>query len=292
MSLTNTGKGLPRGTKRPSLENVDNPPTKKAKILDGNSKQESDRAKPSPKKCQSTQEKNKMEKSKLKKVGQEPKDSEVKANVVKPKTSESKDKPIAKDDKNPKELKMSEKVTNQKLQEGYVMNVNGALVEAHRGTPLRDVVNLPTTVLQGITEKQAKVLSEDFKVKTVRDLANWKFYQIAKSMKALAEVEERSGRQDTSLQNINDAVDKQFEKKLITTIMDQKIEVLQGVGKFLQVQMSKKLGITTMKELANYKPGKYAAALVALADYETAGFESKTTTNDSIPLSTFRPVVG
>jgi len=239
-----------------------------------------------------TKEKNKMEKSKLNKVGEKPKDSEVKANVVKPKKSESNDKPMAKDDKNPKGLEMSEQVTNQKLQEGYVMNVNGALVAAHQGTPLRDVVNLPTTVLQGISEKQAKVLSEDFKVKTLRDLANWKFYLIAKSMQALAEVEERGGRQDTSLQNINDAVDKQFEKKSITTIMEQRTEVLQGVGKFLQAQMSKKIGITTMKELANFKPAKYAEALVALADYETAGFQSKTTTNDRMPLSTFRPVVG
>merc|ERR1719402_527436 len=98
---------------------------------------------------------------------------------------------------------------------------------------------------------------------------------------------EIDGRQDTSLQNINDALDQEFEKQPMTTIMEQKTEVLQGVGKVLQGQMSKKLGITTMKELANFKPAKYARALVVLADYETAGFESKTTPNDAIPKSTF-----
>merc|ERR1712060_239403 len=205
-------------------------------------------------------------------------------NIVKPKTSESNDESLTKGDKNPEEL--------GKLREGYLMNVNGALVEAHQGTPFRDVVNLPVTALQAISEEQAKVLSENFEVRTVRDLANWKSYQIANSMLALAEVEEKNGRLDLSLQNINDAVDKQFEKSSITTIVEQKAQVLQGVGKFLQAQLSKKIGITTMKELANFKPAKYAAALVALADYETAGFQSKTTTNDRMPLSTFRPVAG
>jgi len=249
MPLTNTEESLPHGTKRPSLESVDNPPTKKAKSSDGESKQELEDAKF----CTSK--------------------ASISGTVVEQ----------TKEDKN---------TALEKLQEGYVMNVNGMLVEAHQGTPLRKLVNLPVTVLKGISEKQAKVLSADFKVRTVRDLANWKFYIIAKSIQALTEVEEINGRQDTSLQNINDALDQEFEKQPMTTIMEQKTEVLQGVGKVLQGQMSKKLGITTMKELANFKPAKYAAALVVLADYETAGFESKTTPNDAIPLSTFRPVVG
>jgi len=284
MPLTNTEDSLPHGTKRPNMEGVDNPPSKKAKSSDGESKQELE----DTKRCMSkesalTTKENTMEKSESV-VEQEPKDSEMKANVVKLKMSESNDQSITQEDKTTKTLK--------KLQEGYVMNVNGMLVEAHQGTPLRNLVNLPVTVLKGISEKQAKVLSADFKVKTVRDLANWKFYIIAKSIQALTEVEEIDGRQDTSLQNINDALDQEFEKQMMTKIMEQKTEVLQGVGKVLQVQMSKKIGITTMKELANFKPARYAAALVVLADYETAGFESKTTPNDAIPLSTFRPVVG
>jgi len=270
MPLTNTGESLSHGTKRPNLESADNPPTKKAKSSDGRNEQESKDARPSMwKESQLTTEKSKSE------VQQETKDSERKEDVVKPKKSESNDQPMT-----------------EKLQEGYVMNVNGALVETHQGTPLRNLVNLPVTVLKGISEKQAKVLSADFKVRTVRDLANWKFYVIAKSMQALAEVEEKNGRQDTSLQNVNDALDQEFEKQSITTIMEQKVDVLQGVGKVFQGRMSKKIGITTMKELANFKPAKFAAALIVLADYETAGFESKTTPNDAIPLSTFRPAVG
>jgi len=274
MSLTNV-KQVPHGTKRPNPESVDNQPTKKAK-----SSEESEVSKES----ELTTEKNNVEKSPSIEVEEEPKDSQMKENIVKKKTSESNDQSMTKEDKNTEEL--------EKLREGYLMNVNGALVEAQQGTPLRNVVNLPVTILQAISEAQAKVLSENFGVRTVRDLANWKFYQIANSMLALAEVEVKNGRLDSSLQNINDAVDKQFEKNSITTIMEQKAEVLQGVGKFLQAQMSKKIGITTMKELANFKPAKYAAALVALADYETAGFQSKTTTNDRKPMSTFRPVVG
>merc|ERR1719233_866295 len=80
----------------------------------------------------------------------------------KPKTSESNDQSMTKEDRNPEEL--------EKLREGYLMNVNGALVEAHQSTSLRNVVNLPVTVLQAISEAQAKVLSENFEVRTVRDL--------------------------------------------------------------------------------------------------------------------------
>jgi len=284
MSLTNTDE-VPHGIKRPYPESVDNPPTKKAKSSDGHSMQESNDDKPSmSKESELTTEKNNLEKSPTNELEREPNDYQMKENIIKSKTSESNEQSTTNEDKNPEEL--------EKLREGYLMNVNGALIEAHQGTPFRNVVNMPVTVLQAISDEQAKVLSENFEVRTVRDLANWKFYQVAYSMLALTEVEEKNGRHDSSLQNINDAVDKQFEKSSITTIMEQKAQVLQGIGKFLQLQMSKKIGITTMMELANFKPAKYAAALVALADFETAGFQSKTTTNDRMPLSTFRPVVG
>jgi len=174
---------------------------------------------------------------------------------------------------------------------GYAMNINGALADEHHGTPLRKIVDLPLTVLAGIDNEKA-IAFQEFQVRTVRDMANWKFYQVAKAIVALAEVEIEGGRLESSWQNINDAVDKKFEKKSLNQIKMGKAEILQGIGKYLQGVLSDKIGVNTVMELANFEPARNAAALVALADYETGGFQSKTTPDDMRPLSTFRPVSG
>jgi len=320
MPIKIPGVGLPACTKRTNPESFDNPPIKKARNADGqmtddvkskDSEARSTIAKPmipsdsvvtgeseTSGKDANLETKNEME---LELTHPETAGQGVEANNIQFNEGRTEEGILTNDgtkasdidDRKVTEPGMTEEqVTPKKPPAGYLMNVNGALVEAHQGTPFREVVNLPLTVLKGIDELQANVLSEHFFVKTLRDLANWKFYQIAKSIQTLAKAEENAGRLETSLQNINDAVDKKFEKKSLAVIVEQKAEVLQGIGKYLQGQLSKKLGITTMKDLANYKPAEFAAALVALADYETTGFESKTTPNDSKPLSTFRPVVG
>jgi len=289
MPIQFSGVGIPANLKRSTPESFDTTTSKKAKYEDGQTASESKdmEAKPVSK---GDGEKVKTDESK---------DSAMHGGDVKQKESgkpiESQHdgdetKPTGDSQVNESKDAMTENQVKPKSPPtGYLMNVNNAVDVAYHGTALRQIIDLPVTALQGIGEQRAEVLNK-FKVKTVRDLANWKFYQIAKSIKALAEVEEEDGRVETSMQNINDALDKDFEKSSLSTIMQQKVEVLQGVGEYRQGQLSKVLGITYMEDLANYKLAKYAAALVTLADYETTGFESKTTTNDSTPLSTFRPV--
>jgi len=294
------GVGLPPGSKRPTPDSFDDSATKKAKNNEGQDKSETMSTEGEPTNDVKTGEvamteyENKSKETPINEGESKPKESEItKETDVEEKISGSGDSQKTEKEKTPKESEMKEEqVTPKKPPSGYRMNINRTLVQAHRGTPLRKVVDLPVTVLKGINEEQARVLLHDFKVKTVRDLANWRFHQIARSIDALADVEEKDGRLETSLQNINDAVDKKFEKRSLNTIMEQKAEVVQGIGKYLQELLNKVLGIITMKDLSNYKPAKYAAALVALADYETTGFESKTTPDDSKPLSTFRPVAG
>ena len=55
---------------------------------------------------------------------------------------------------------------------------------------LKEIANAPVDAIQGISERQANLLFEAFKVKTVADLAKLKYVKWAQAICALAEGEE------------------------------------------------------------------------------------------------------
>jgi predicted RecB family nuclease len=69
------------------------------------------------------------------------------------------------------------------------MNINKALDKAYEGKSLKELCDMPLAGFEGLTDESAKHL-EKLGVKTVRDLAEWKFVLWAQGIVALSKVEE------------------------------------------------------------------------------------------------------
>ena len=70
------------------------------------------------------------------------------------------------------------------------MNINKVLDKAWETKSLKEIVNAPVSVLEGVSENDAKLLEQAFKVRTVGDLGRQKFFLWAQALVALAEGEE------------------------------------------------------------------------------------------------------
>lgn len=68
--------------------------------------------------------------------------------------------------------------------------------------------------------------------------------------------------------NIDHAVVKAFEDKTLHEIADAPVWALQGISERMAEDFFKPLGIKTVRQLANYKYGAWARAIVALAERE------------------------
>ena len=70
------------------------------------------------------------------------------------------------------------------------MNINKILIKEYEKTPLKELGKAPVFAIAGISENDAKLLHQAFKVKTVADLAKLKYVKWAQAICALADGEE------------------------------------------------------------------------------------------------------
>jgi hypothetical protein len=68
--------------------------------------------------------------------------------------------------------------------------------------------------------------------------------------------------------NINKAVDKAYEGKSLTEILNAPVSAIQGVSENDAVLLDKAFGIKTVRDLGTNPFFKWAQAMVALADTE------------------------
>jgi len=164
---------------------------------------------------------------------------------------------------------MSEEPPAKKTKTGWEehkCNCAKALMKANEGDHLASIAKAPITVLQGIGEKHNALL-EHLHIKTVEELATYKFYLMARALKTLAEVEEKDGRKPESVMNVDKAVDKKQEKMTFTEMAASPIHILQGLTKEAE-ELFKRLGVHTVGELADFKYARWAEALVEMAKHE------------------------
>jgi hypothetical protein len=69
------------------------------------------------------------------------------------------------------------------------MNINKALDKAWEGKPFKEIAEAPVSALAGVTEKDAELLAQAFGIKTVRDMANSKFFKWARAIVIAADLE-------------------------------------------------------------------------------------------------------
>mmetsp|Transcript_21978 Transcript_21978/g.32463 ORF Transcript_21978/g.32463 Transcript_21978/m.32463 type:complete len:184 (+) Transcript_21978:123-674(+) len=72
---------------------------------------------------------------------------------------------------------------------GSTMNIDKAVDKEFESKSLKEIAEAPTSALQGLSEK-ARTLFEELHVKTIKDLANFKYCRIAEAIVQAAKFEE------------------------------------------------------------------------------------------------------
>eukprot|EP00931_Biecheleriopsis_adriatica_P054942 TRINITY_DN32389_c0_g1_i1.p1 TRINITY_DN32389_c0_g1~~TRINITY_DN32389_c0_g1_i1.p1 ORF type:complete len:180 (+),score=44.76 TRINITY_DN32389_c0_g1_i1:48-542(+) len=152
----------------------------------------------------------------------------------------------------------------------YEMNINQAVTQDFEEKSLADVSRSPVTALQGIGQQAAEAL-EKLQLRTVKDLADWKYYLIAKSISGLAPFEEKGGRPSDSLMNINKAIDKEHEVSSLADMVKLPPSALQGLAPWTDEVLAS-LHVRTIGDLGEWKFARWAESIVQLAEHENADF--------------------
>ena len=146
------------------------------------------------------------------------------------------------------------------------LNCATALIKAHEKGSLSSVLELDVTTLQGIGPKHQEQLHK-LHLKTVADLANYKFFHLAKAICVLAETEQDGGRLPETSMNINKGVDKAYENRSLREIAQAPVSALQGISQEAGETLTH-VGVRTVQDLASFKFCRWAEAMQTAAKYE------------------------
>jgi hypothetical protein len=154
--------------------------------------------------------------------------------------------------------------------EMHTLNCAAALMKDDEGKHFAELVDAPVQTLQGIGPHAERVL-EDLGCSTIKDLAKYKFFLLARALKTLSETEHHTSRPDSSVMNVDKAVDKDFETKTLTEIVAAPVSSLEGLSEKAG-ELLVALGCKSVEKLATCKYFCWAEAIVCASQYE----ESKT----------------
>jgi broad specificity phosphatase PhoE/CRP-like cAMP-binding protein len=150
-------------------------------------------------------------------------------------------------------------------------NFNNALIKEYELKPLKAIVNAPLTCLKGIGRKKGALIAQ-VGPKTVRALASWKYANWAEGLCILESSEEAGARDFSSTahqMNINKALVAEWEGKSASQLLDAPLHAFAGLTQS-QDAIFKIIGITKIRDLGSWKYYKWARAVCALANAETA----------------------
>lgn len=156
--------------------------------------------------------------------------------------------------------------------EDHKLNVSEAIMKADEGKHFTEIASSKISILQGIGPKSEHLLTA-MNITTVTDLASYKYFLIARSIVALAETE-TDFRPSGSTMNIDKAVDKAYESKKLSEIVESPVEALEGLSENAG-RILTELGVKTVRDLANLKYCRWAEGVVTAAKYENTLTENE-----------------
>lgn len=148
----------------------------------------------------------------------------------------------------------------------HVQNISKALKVGAESLSLKQLCDSPIDVLRGVNKGHVDFFNKHH-VMTVRDLAQWKFAEIASGIAVLGKLEYPTGTRKPLNINLRNALDKKDEEKKLSELLKSPPEVLQGISAEASRSLEA-LGIKTVKQLGVFKPYVRARAMVSLAKYE------------------------
>lgn len=150
--------------------------------------------------------------------------------------------------------------------ESYTMNIAEAVVVESEGAHLTTIADGPVSALQGIGPKASSV-AEVLGINTVRELAEYKYFKMARAIVTLETCEVEGKRPEGSVMNIDKAVDTEYEGKSLKEIATAPTAALQGISPESGALLSE-LGATTVAELGTFKYALWAESICHLASLE------------------------
>ena len=144
------------------------------------------------------------------------------------------------------------------------MNIENAVDKKFESMSLREILKQPVYAIQGVSEGDAVLMKEAFRVSTVEQFAKIRFAKWAWAIQELAKFEAGGGAPEGTL-NIDNAVDKAYEDKSLKEILDSPMEALQGLSERQAKLLYDAFQIKTVKQLANQKFFLIARSIYFLA---------------------------
>ena len=140
------------------------------------------------------------------------------------------------------------------------MNIRKFVDKPYERMSLKQLTGAPVDALQGLSEEDAKLLKEAFRIKTISDLAKLKYVKWAQAICLLADGEDKSfGR----YMNINKFIDKAYEGWSFEQLKSAPVDALQGLSENDAVLVKKAFNKKELSKFANI-----ASAIVLLAEAE------------------------
>jgi hypothetical protein len=143
------------------------------------------------------------------------------------------------------------------------MNIKNAVDKKFESMTLREILKQPVHAIQGVSEGDADLMKEAFRVSTVEQFAKIRFAKWAWAIQELSKFEADSGAGGTL--NLDNAVDKAYEGKSLKEILDSPMEALQGLSERQAKLLYDAFQIKTVKQLANQKFFLIARSIYFLA---------------------------
>jgi hypothetical protein len=142
------------------------------------------------------------------------------------------------------------------------MNIKNAVDKKFESMTLREILKQPVHAIQGVSEGDADLMKEAFRVSTVEQFAKIRFVKWAWAIEQLAQYEGGSSGGELNLDN---AVDKAYEGKSLKEILGSPVDALQGLSERQAKLLYDAFQIKTVKQLANQKYFLIARSIYFLA---------------------------
>ena len=171
------------------------------------------------------------------------------------------------DEKKTKKAKTA-KAPKAKKADTHQLNANKAVDKKHEGKSFSEIVKLPPSALQGLSE-DADAMFAKYNIKTIAQLASWKFYNAAVAIVELSKLEEKGKRETASQANVAKLVDKEFEKASLKELAKASLSAFKGLSDAANSHFEiQGFTVRTIADLAKNKFPKIAQGLVTLSEFE------------------------
>jgi hypothetical protein len=152
------------------------------------------------------------------------------------------------------------------------MNIKNAVDKEYESMSLKDILKQPISAIQGISGASAKRMKEAFRITTIEQFAKLRFAKWAWSLITMEKYAKKP-KEDSGAMNINKAVDKAYENKSITEVLDAPLSAFQGLSERQAELLTKSFRVKTIRKLGQLKVFHKAMVIYFMALSEDANFD-------------------